>query len=476
MFVRCAIAAHRCGKKPQRPTALSAPPLLHFAHASMAAFTMIIACPACTTKYVVPDTAIGVEGRTVRCAKCRHSWHQDGPPMTARDAGRDHAPTPVAPPPRQAAAPETESVRREAPKPGFSEPHRSAAESDTQTGTQAEPQTEPQAEPQDEPPFAPTAPPASAAPLPRHYDDDDDGYDDAPSPFERQPPFRPRRNPLKVWTAAGAIFAALAVGAVFAVSYYGFPDWMPISRPTFAVAQPDLLLDFPADQQDRRTLPDGSEFFSASGTITNSGRETRTVPSILIVMRNEREVPVYSWVLAPPEKQAGARRIRHYQRDRDRRPTKREICRDRVEPRLMPFHHIGRPCICRLRHLMGGASGRQPTERAPRCTCGITCGRGGTGRRATLRSLWANARGSSRSSRPHHTVLVSLPVSGSVDKLSRGMAPVPCHSFRPWTPFAVGDGSHQWFSDAGKGACLRRQEFRLQLNALLRRGRACCAG
>lgn len=173
------------------------------------------------------------------------------------------------------------------------------------------PETRTDAEPVDpatptaapDPSFANVAPPTSAAPLSRHYEDDadDGGYDDTPSPFDRHPPFRARRNPLKVWTAAGAIFALLAFGAVFAVSYYGFPDWMPISRPTFAVAQPDLLLDFPADQQDRRSLPDGSEFFSASGTITNSGRETRTLPSILIVMRNEREVPVYSWVLAPPK-------------------------------------------------------------------------------------------------------------------------------------------------------------------------------
>ena len=43
---------------------------------------MIIACPACATRYVVPDSAIGVEGRTVRCAKCRHSWFQDGPEIT----------------------------------------------------------------------------------------------------------------------------------------------------------------------------------------------------------------------------------------------------------------------------------------------------------------------------------------------------------------------------------------------------------
>ena len=73
-----------------------------------------------------------------------------------------------------------------------------------------------------------------------------------------------------------------------------------MNRPTFAASQPDLQLDFPPAQQDRRTLPNGSEFFGAVGTITNVGRESRRVPSILIVMRDEREKIVYSWVLAPP--------------------------------------------------------------------------------------------------------------------------------------------------------------------------------
>ena len=54
---------------------------------------MIIACPACATRYVVPDSAIGVDGRTVRCAKCRHSWFQDGPVLERP------APSPPPPPP-----------------------------------------------------------------------------------------------------------------------------------------------------------------------------------------------------------------------------------------------------------------------------------------------------------------------------------------------------------------------------------------
>src|SRR3569833_1452809 len=38
---------------------------------------MILTCPNCGTQYVVKDGAIPPEGRQVRCAACKHSWHQD---------------------------------------------------------------------------------------------------------------------------------------------------------------------------------------------------------------------------------------------------------------------------------------------------------------------------------------------------------------------------------------------------------------
>src|SRR6476469_5137346 len=68
---------------------------------------MIIACPACTTRYVVPDSAIGVEGRTVRCAKCRHSWFQEaGAAPLATVEPSPPPPAPVPPPAPLAVAPE----------------------------------------------------------------------------------------------------------------------------------------------------------------------------------------------------------------------------------------------------------------------------------------------------------------------------------------------------------------------------------
>src|ERR1700759_3061246 len=38
---------------------------------------MILTCPNCDTQYVVKDGAIPPGGRQVRCASCKHSWHQD---------------------------------------------------------------------------------------------------------------------------------------------------------------------------------------------------------------------------------------------------------------------------------------------------------------------------------------------------------------------------------------------------------------
>ena len=233
---------------------------------------MIIACPACTTRYVVPDSAIGPEGRTVRCAKCRHNWFQDPPEQAAATAPVEPEPAAAASAPAPEPAPEPEPPR-------FVRP-----------------------EPEPEPERAPPLPEEAVASPPFEEETYAPAEPAGPSQFDAAPPFRRRRNPLKLWTWAAAIFALLATGTIAAVSYWGLPDWVPVSRPTFAMGEADLQLDFPADQQERRQLPNGTEYFGASGTITNIGSQAQDVPPILIVLRDARDRIVYSWEVQPPKR------------------------------------------------------------------------------------------------------------------------------------------------------------------------------
>jgi predicted Zn finger-like uncharacterized protein len=88
--------------------------------------SIIITCPECNTNYSLKDGSISAKGRTVKCAKCGHSWHQAQPEATAGANAappKENAPSPAEERPAAAAAekptPEQPAPEKPAPSPGL---------------------------------------------------------------------------------------------------------------------------------------------------------------------------------------------------------------------------------------------------------------------------------------------------------------------------------------------------------------------
>lgn len=88
--------------------------------------SVIVSCPACTTRFSLDAALLGDAGRNVRCAKCGHKWKQLPPKAEAAEtetalAAAESAPLPPAPepetPPSTAAEPAAPDIPAAPPRP-----------------------------------------------------------------------------------------------------------------------------------------------------------------------------------------------------------------------------------------------------------------------------------------------------------------------------------------------------------------------
>lgn len=99
--------------------------------------TMILTCPACSTRFAVDEGALGPSGRRVRCGNCKHVWHQEPPEIEDEEEGEEPFPTlfgkvepdEAPPPPTTGDEPYEPPVRRARPPRGEPAPEPSRSRS-----------------------------------------------------------------------------------------------------------------------------------------------------------------------------------------------------------------------------------------------------------------------------------------------------------------------------------------------------------
>ena len=262
---------------------------------------MILTCPACATQYRLKDGAIPPEGRQVRCAACKHKWHEDGP--AAADAAPASAPEPSGQWPVSGEAADA-GIAGGPPQPDAhgAEPASAsvpeAAADDQLVAETPEPEVadRPAATP-DRDAFIPFAdddrgrnagwtPPADSAPV------EDHGFAAIPAMHDEDD--EPRRS--KLGWIVGLILIVVAAAAAF---YFFAPPELKARAGIAEVGESPLQLMLTTS--DRQRLASGNELVAISGRVINATDRVQAVPPIHAELRDPADNRlVYQWTIPAP--------------------------------------------------------------------------------------------------------------------------------------------------------------------------------
>jgi predicted Zn finger-like uncharacterized protein len=223
---------------------------------------MILTCPACATRYVVDPKAIGASGRTVRCARCHETWHQDVP--------EDLPPSRL-----------TRPIEVEAPELPPVMPTMSSSYEDRPVFSRFD-------EPEEEASPADPMPSFMARPEPIGSDRN--------LPVLHRP--KPRISKLMIgWAALVLVVVLLLAGLWFARTPL-VAAWPPLQR-LYALA--GLPVDAPSFGLEVRNLTpafskvDNTPTLVVTGEVANTSGGVRKVPSLRVTLRNAKNESLKTW-------------------------------------------------------------------------------------------------------------------------------------------------------------------------------------
>lgn len=256
---------------------------------------MILTCPACATQYRLKDDAIPPEGRQVRCAACKHKWHQDGAGAPAGDA--EESATGQWPVSGEPARADDGGVGGGPPQPDADHIEEASASVPEEAAREQMIAETPEPEIADQPDAASqeAEPDAAAA----QWDATNDPHAPEEHNFSAIPAMHdddeaPRGN--KLGWIIGLILIVVAAAALF---YFFAPPELKARAGIAEVGESPLQLMLTTS--DRQQLASGNEMLSISGRVINSTDRVQAVPPIHAELRDPIDNRlVYQWTIPAP--------------------------------------------------------------------------------------------------------------------------------------------------------------------------------